>query len=853
MSIIKILETLKKSDWYIKLKGKDGYHRVKDVVDYGHANGSENAYHLEDGTIVFKKDVEDLKIEALNKSDNKPKTPREENSETFKNEITSPEYVNARKSKIKNAGVDIANSARHKALDWKGLRESEISGEAEEHVKLKNLLKIYPPDIQIHSPSQVNSAVYGHHVIQKFPKEPKVHKAWQSLDKDEVVGHIGKHSNGSDILRFGQPKNNETPVTVGQIKEAARKIYHDTFKNVKDAVEESIKNNEKDTDISKKVRNIVHGSIMSARNNPLESASAEFLIDYHNKSLHWSGYKPKHNSAQAALYDFLNSSEKLPDDPSQHADWSKRVMEAAQKIVGGKSLTDLGLKEKKKTRGVFDPTIFYGSDAPVRRGPEYGVDGPENHTKQMIETMRIRGIQHGNSVPDKEREFHLKQTHDALNDLAFATGLPPEMVSFNGRLGLAFGARGKKRAMAHYEPDLMTINLTRHNGTGALAHEWGHFFDHILPKAKGHEGKGYASEISEYELDKYKEEKAKDISNSMRNIVKHLQGKVRTRMSGDFSNKNIGMTHDHFRNYWLSTKEMFARAFEKYIDHKLNKHGRQNTYLSGSTDSWLWPNKEEINELEPMFDELFNKFKNSEYLKKSLNLPQKLQKDVAQIKATKMLPSNQRPEQNVKRVIPSEQDEYGMKPQTSSENVAVRQLSTSYGKYGAQSAVSQMNRTPEDSGIFDPYNSKMGFTSSKAHPTTVAHEAHHKTVQSLVDKYGVEKINKLYDKLMTNIHPDLHPILHRTLMTNPSYKGMYVKSSVDPRLGLAYKEEMINLVHDIVSGPRRNLFSDFYKKNDNYIRDHKGLESFKKFDNAVKDSWRKIHQFANNASEEHLE
>lgn len=48
------------------------------------------------------------------------------------------------------------------------------------------------------------------------------------------------------------------------------------------------------------------------------------------------------------------------------------------------------------------------------------------------------------------------------------------------KLAIAFGARGKGRALAHYEPARVVINLTKMKGAGSLAHEWGHAFDDFL-------------------------------------------------------------------------------------------------------------------------------------------------------------------------------------------------------------------------------------------------------------------------------------------------------------------------------------------------------------------------------------
>lgn len=56
------------------------------------------------------------------------------------------------------------------------------------------------------------------------------------------------------------------------------------------------------------------------------------------------------------------------------------------------------------------------------------------------------------------------------------------------RLAIAFGARGKGNALAHYEPSRAVINLTKMKGAGSLAHEFGHALDDMLGVRAGLRG-----------------------------------------------------------------------------------------------------------------------------------------------------------------------------------------------------------------------------------------------------------------------------------------------------------------------------------------------------------------------------
>lgn len=99
----------------------------------------------------------------------------------------------------------------------------------------------------------------------------------------------------------------------------------------------------------------------------------------------------------------------------------------------------------------------------------------------------FRGVEFGNWNNQVERQELLNDAFDGLMDLAEVLNIPPEALSLNGELALAFGARGQglSSAKAHYESSRVVINLTKMNGAGSLAHEWWHAFDHYLSRQDG--------------------------------------------------------------------------------------------------------------------------------------------------------------------------------------------------------------------------------------------------------------------------------------------------------------------------------------------------------------------------------
>ena len=110
--------------------------------------------------------------------------------------------------------------------------------------------------------------------------------------------------------------------------------------------------------------------------------------------------------------------------------------------------------------------------------------GQSISAQAFLDTFGFRGGQFGNWVPNKERQTWLDMSADAMHDLANYMGIAPKHIGFDGRLGMAWGARGKGRAAAHFEPGLNVINFTRKAGAGAMSHEWAHAFDHWLYRSE---------------------------------------------------------------------------------------------------------------------------------------------------------------------------------------------------------------------------------------------------------------------------------------------------------------------------------------------------------------------------------
>lgn len=104
-------------------------------------------------------------------------------------------------------------------------------------------------------------------------------------------------------------------------------------------------------------------------------------------------------------------------------------------------------------------------------------------TDDMLNVFNFYGGEFGNWVNDDTRQENLNQSYLAFADLARALDISADDISFNNKLSIAYGARGKSNAAAHYESLRRVINLTKMKGAGNLAHEWGHALDNYLGQA----------------------------------------------------------------------------------------------------------------------------------------------------------------------------------------------------------------------------------------------------------------------------------------------------------------------------------------------------------------------------------
>lgn len=232
-----------------------------------------------------------------------------------------------------------------------------------------------------------------------------------------------------------------------------------------------------------------------------------------------------------------------------------------------------------------------------RQGKDYR-NGKDVTPRDFLDTFGFRGVEFGNWVPQAERQMYLNKTYDAIMDFCEVVGISPKAFSLGGRLGLAFGARGKSRALAHYEPMKEVINLTRMKGAGSLAHEWFHALDNYLAK----QNSGDTSDMATASRKTVREE----VSSAFDAFVKKMNSLAYTRRS------------NRAGEYWGEVWERAARLFESYVYNELGGRGTvspllvredvlfDETEMSTSSSWWPYPSERENEEMKPYFDALFD-------------------------------------------------------------------------------------------------------------------------------------------------------------------------------------------------------------------------------------------------------
>lgn len=311
--------------------------------------------------------------------------------------------------------------------------------------------------------------------------------------------------------------------------------------------------------------------------------------------------------------------------------WHEAVREARKLDAAGwpTGKEEAAPKADKKAKVFRWEQEITGKPERLDGGP--GVTKPD--AKALAKEFGFHNVQFGNWVSDEDAQHHLVAAHNALRDLADVLGIEPEALTFNGDLAIGFGARGAGTARAHYEAGpkgKRIINLTKIAGGGTFAHEWGHYLDNMVAatyRASG-DTSGRAPYVSDGGGSVHDEARMpKEVRNAFDAVMDAITGSnsrlIREHNETESRWREIAIEHgrgsaearearkiadaaatarnassrkdtDYLRHaramggksedsYWTRRHELFARAWESFIQDKLEENERRNSYLVDGT------------------------------------------------------------------------------------------------------------------------------------------------------------------------------------------------------------------------------------------------------------------------------
>lgn len=240
----------------------------------------------------------------------------------------------------------------------------------------------------------------------------------------------------------------------------------------------------------------------------------------------------------------------------------------------------------------------------------------------VVKKFKLKGVGFGNWVTIEDRINYTYSLVLALYDLNKILRFKYN-IGF-GLLGVAFGARGRGGALAHYEPGTDIINITRYKdgpfskerrffgsgGLGSLAHEYGHFLDYFAG--------GYLAKTNQYyslsngrSVSKSRTITGNKMRDSMDAILEAIIWEKKGKELSSYYKRLINTIGDsEFGEYWIRRNELFARAFEVYVLNKLRKQAVKNYLLTSQKyNTALYLRDSEMEKIIPLFDKLLDEIR----------------------------------------------------------------------------------------------------------------------------------------------------------------------------------------------------------------------------------------------------
>lgn len=237
----------------------------------------------------------------------------------------------------------------------------------------------------------------------------------------------------------------------------------------------------------------------------------------------------------------------------------------------------------------------------------------------------LHSLYFGNWVTNVDRHNYIH-----LLDLSF--GLLNHILKFKrnnigfGALSISIGGRGRGKALAHYEPQTLIINVTRYErgpeprevrlaatgGMASLAHEYGHFLDYFFGRVYTHSSFASLSGGCLTRPGKIHDGNTHPARLAMDNLmhaIYSLDKYIPRLKKAEPKNK-----------YWHQRNEIFARCFEAYISYSLRQKKSGLIIMAERRyEPDYYPSDLEMKMLVPHFRKLLTIFRNSPAINKIKN------------------------------------------------------------------------------------------------------------------------------------------------------------------------------------------------------------------------------------------
>jgi hypothetical protein len=273
--------------------------------------------------------------------------------------------------------------------------------------------------------------------------------------------------------------------------------------------------------------------------------------------------------------------------------------------------------------------VLKANDAKVRKGKRIDSSYKYFDMRFLENYYGLRAFEFGNWLSQQDRINYVSGLGLALFDLRRVLGFTPKKLSLKGKLAVAFGARGRGSSLAHFEPKTFTINLTRYSrpphvedrssrfkrtslilndgGVGAFAHEYGHALDYF---GGMHVQPGRTFSLSGDKSTDPKPETELLNKKSLRGLMEKLLYKIIWKNDKEYTEYYTRLKKATKNKYYFQRNEIFARAFEMYVQYKLKRHGGMNIFLNEAKyDQKYYLTSLEFRRVEPEFDALMRELK----------------------------------------------------------------------------------------------------------------------------------------------------------------------------------------------------------------------------------------------------